>query len=256
VAEQYDQSGVPWFQPIAQVLVDLLEPQPGERFLELGSGRGPATIPLARAVGTEGAVDAVDVAPAMVRLLQEDAARLGLTQVRVAQGDAAAPADAAVTGTSYDGVLGSLMLFFLPDPVAALRAWRKLLRPGGRAGIATFPLPTGRFGELVDLVVEYAGEGPSPRGDSPFDSDEGVADLFRQAGYDDIRTTTVVREVPFVDLDQWRAWSMATPLRRVWTDTDPARHPEILSRADEILARDDPDRLFVQVPIRYTLARA
>jgi len=26
IAEQYDQSGVPWFQPIARVLVDLLEP--------------------------------------------------------------------------------------------------------------------------------------------------------------------------------------------------------------------------------------
>jgi ubiquinone/menaquinone biosynthesis C-methylase UbiE len=255
IAEQYDQSGVPWFRPIARVLVDLLAPQPGERFLELGSGRGAATIPLAEAVAPGGRVDALDIAPSMVRLLQEDLDRSGVTNVRVAVGDAANPRP---PDTAYDAIASSLVLFFLPDPVAALTHWHEHVRPGARVGIATFPVPTGRFAELVDMVTEYAGEAPSPRGESPFDSDGGVEDLFARAGFGETRTTTGTHVVPFADAGQLRAWSMGTALRRVWTDTDPARHPEILRRAEEILRRerDDQGRMTIDVPIRYTLAVA
>lgn len=255
IAEHYDQSGVPWFKPIAHVLVDLLEPQPGERFLELGSGRGAATIPLADAVGPDGRVDALDVAPSMVRLLQEQVDRSGVTNVRVAVGDATDPHP---PDTAYDGIVSSLVLFFVPDPVAALTAWRALARPEARVGISSFPVPTGRFAELLDLVVEFAGEAASPRGETPFDSDEGVEGLFAEAGYADLRTTTVTHVVPFADSAQWRAWTMGTALRRVWSDTDLDRHPEIIGRAEEILGRerDQEGRMTVDVPIRYTLGRA
>lgn len=253
IAEQYDQSGVPWFRPIAQTLVDLLAPRPGEHFLELGSGRGAATLPLAEAVGPEGLVDALDIAPSMVRLLQEELERSGVANVRLSVGDAAHPAP---PDPAYDGIASSLVLFFLPDPVAALTHWRGLVTPGGRVGISTFPVPSGRFAELVDLVVEFAGAGPSPRGETPFDSDEGVADLFARAGYAGTRTTTVTHLVPFEDVGQWRVWTMGTALRRVWSDTPAERHPEILARAEQILTRqrDDQGRMAVEVDIRYTLA--
>lgn len=254
IAEHYDQSGVPWFRPIAQVLVDLLEPRPGERFLELGSGRGAATVPLAAAAGPTGRVDALDVAPSMVRLLQDHLDSAGISNVRVAVGDASDPQP---PDTAYDGIISSLVLFFLPDPVAALASWRELARPGARVGISSFPVPTGRFEELLALVTEFAGEAPSPRGETPFDSDDGVENLFRQAGYSDAITTTRTQVVPFADAGQWRAWTMGTALRRVWSDTDPDRHPEILGRAEEILTRerDDQGRMTIDVPIRYTLAR-
>jgi ubiquinone/menaquinone biosynthesis C-methylase UbiE len=253
IAERYDQSGVPWFQPIARTLIGLLEPRAGETFLELGSGRGAATAPLAEAVGPEGRVDALDLAPSMVRLLQQDLDRVGVTNVCLAVGDAGDPHP---PGTSYDGIVSSLVLFFLPDPVAALTRWRALARHGARVGISTFPVPTGALAELYKLVTEFAGPGPSPRGGSPFDSDAGVEELFRTSGYADIRNTTIPITVPFADLDQWRAWTMGTALRRVWTDSDPARHPDLLARAEEILARqrDDQGRMAIDIDIRYTVA--
>lgn len=255
IAEQYDQSGVPWFGPIARGLLDRLEPRPGERFLELGSGRGALTLPLAEAVGVDGRVDALDLAPSMVRLLQEDLRRRGVTHVSVADGDAADPKP---PGSAYDGVAASLVLFFLPDPVAALTAWHRLVRPGGRAGIATFQPWTDRMGELLAMVTEYAGPAPSSRGGSPFDSDAGVEELFVRAGFVDLRTSSMTHVVPFADIEQWRTWSMATALRRIWTDTDPAVHPEILERVEAILAgeRDSAGRMTLDVDIRYTLARS
>ena len=251
IADQYDQSGVPWFGPIARGLVELLEPRPGERFLELGPGRGALTVPLARAVGADGRVDALDMAPSMVRLLREDLEGRGVTNVSVAVGDASDPRP---PDTAYDGVASSLVLFFLPDPVAGLVAWHRLLRPGGRAGIATFQPWAGRFAELLGLVAEYAG--PPERGGTAFDTDEGVEQLFRAAGYSDVRTVPRTFPIPFLDLDQWHTWSQATALRRVWTDTDPAQHAEILERAGDILdaARDSDGRIVLDIGIRYTLA--
>ncbi|HEY3530080.1 MAG TPA: methyltransferase domain-containing protein [Nocardioides sp.] len=251
IADQYDQSGVAWFKPIAGGLVELLDPRPGERFLELGPGRGALTVPLAEAVGPDGGLDALDMAPSMVRLLREDLDRRGVTNVSVGVGDASDPRP---PGSAYDGVAASLVLFFLPDPVAGLVAWHRLVRPGGRAGIATFQPWVGRFAELLGMVEEYAG--PAERGGSPFDTDAGVEDLFRQAGFADVRTVLRTFPISFRDLDQWHTWSQATALRRVWTDTDPAQHPEILERARAILdgARDADGRIVLDIGIRYTLA--
>ena len=191
----------------------------------------------------------------MVRLLQEELDRWGVTNVRLGVGDAGDPQP---PDTAYDGIVSSLVLFFLPDPVAALTRWRALAKPGARVGISTFPVPSGRFEELVALVTEFAGEAPSPRGEVPFDSDEGVEDLFTRAGFVGARSTAATQVVPFADAGQWRAWTMGTALRRVWSDTDPDRHPEILLRAEEILGRhrDDQGRMTIDVPIRYTLAVA
>jgi len=252
IAEQYDQSGVPWFQPIARGLMELLEPKPGERFLELGPGRGALTLALAEAVGAEGDVDALDLAPGMLRLLQADLDRRGVANVRLASGDAADPRP---PGREYDGVAASLVLFFLADPVAALAAWRALLGPGGRVGIATFEPWAGGFAELLDLAEEYAGPAPSSRGATPFDTDAGVEDLFGQAGFDEVRTVPRTYPIPFEDVDQWRTWSLGTAVRRVWTDTDPGRHPEILERAGAILegARAPDGRFVLEIGIRYTL---
>jgi ubiquinone/menaquinone biosynthesis C-methylase UbiE len=253
IAEQYDQSGVPWFRPIARTLLDLLEPRPGETFLELGSGRGALTLPLAEAVGPSGRVDAFDLAPSMVRLLQDELDHTGVTNVRLSVGDAGDP---ETSESAYDAVDGSLMLFFLPDPVAALAHWRAHARPGARVGISSFPVPSGRFRELMGLVVDFAGEGPSTRGETPFDTDQGVADLFTRAGWTAARSTTVDQVVPIENGDQWKAWTMGTAMRRVWSDTDPDMHPEIIRRSEEILARqrDEQGRMTIDIPIRYTLA--
>src|SRR5690348_2571269 len=126
----YDQTGVPYYAVIARGLVDRLDVRPGERVLDVGAGRGAATFPLAEAVGERGHVDAIDGAPGMVEHLARDAAHL--PQVHVALGDATDPRPGEAP---YDVVAASLVVFFLPDPVAAVTRWRALTRPGGRIGL-------------------------------------------------------------------------------------------------------------------------
>lgn len=135
VAVSYDTVGVPWFRPIAEHLVLELAPRPGERALDIGSGRGAVLFPLAEAVGPTGHVTAIDLAPGMVQALRQDVADRGLDQVDVLIQDAANP---DLDPVSFDLVASSLVLFFLPDPAAAVRRWHDLLVPGGRIGITSF----------------------------------------------------------------------------------------------------------------------
>jgi ubiquinone/menaquinone biosynthesis C-methylase UbiE len=177
----YDQSGVPFFGPIAGGLVDRLWVQPGETALDIGSGRGAVTSRLAEAVGPTGRVDALDLAPHMVRHLAADTAHLA--HVHVAIGDAADPRPPAAP---YDVVASSLVLFFLDEPVDVLVRWRSLLRPGGRLGVTTFQDWWGAWEALLALADEFSSEAGT-QSDDRFWSDAGMDGMLREAGFAEVR---------------------------------------------------------------------
>ena len=113
----YDAVGVDFFAPIADGLLAAMPPRPGERWLDVGCGRGAVALPAARAVGTTGHVTGIDISSGMVEQARRLAAEQGISNVDVAVGDARDP---QVDGP-FDAVASSLVLFFLPDPAAALR---------------------------------------------------------------------------------------------------------------------------------------
>jgi ubiquinone/menaquinone biosynthesis C-methylase UbiE len=155
VAGAYDGAGVPWFTPIARRLVQEVGPRPGQRALDIGCGRGAALFALAEAVGPDGRVTGVDVAPGMVEAVRADAAERGLSTVDAYVMDADR-LDADRLG-NFDIVVGSMMVFFLPDPVAALRSWRDLLIPGGRLGISTMGPRDAVRTSTVDMQAVFDG---------------------------------------------------------------------------------------------------
>lgn len=261
IAEVYDQSGATFFTLIAETLVGHLAPAPGERALDLGCGRGAVTFPLAEAVGASGRVDALDLAPSMVRLTGEEAERRGLAQVRLDVADVSDPcASALVEPGAYDVVASSLVLFFLPDPAAALSRWRAVLAPGGRLGVATFRPWTPRWQAVEAVFGEYVDVGSQASAAMPqvFRDDSSLEDLVRAAGFADVRTESVVHPIGFDDVEQWRRWSMGTGMRALWQATPPEAHDEIVARVAVLLAeRPGPDgRPSLDVDVRHTLARA
>jgi ubiquinone/menaquinone biosynthesis C-methylase UbiE len=257
VAERYDQSGVPFFGPIAQGLVDALAPQPGERALDAGCGRGAATFRLADRVGGGGTVDGIDISAEMVSRTEAKARETGLTNVRVSRGDAGEP-----PSTDYDLVASSLVLFFLPDPVATLTAWRSALAPGGRVGATTFrPWPS-RWHDVAAVFEAHRATdtdaGPSAfRHDAPWDDDASVEDLFRTAGFADVTTSALVHAVPIKDAAQFEQFSFGTVVRSLWVSVPPERQQAVLADLDDLFDTwRDPDGLVrLDVAVRYTLGR-
>lgn len=256
-AGTYDAVGVPWFTPIAQRLVAELTPSAGERALDIGCGRGAALFPLAEGVTPTGTVTGIDLAPGMVAATRRDVEARGLRHVELHVMDARNP---DLPKASYDVIASSLVLFFLPDPAAALRAWRELLVPGGRLGISTFADRDHRWVALDGVFRPYLPPGMLDARTSgekgPFESDEGVEELLRSAGYDSIRTTSMDLSVTFTGVDQWHEWSWSHGQRAMWEAVPEAERPAVLEAAAAALdeTRDDQARLTLSQRIRFTLA--
>ena len=247
-ADTYDQVGVPWFGPIGQWLVAALGPQPGERALDVGCGRGAALLPLADAVGPSGSVLGVDLAPRMVAALAREVHDRPQAQVRV--GDAAAGAALDAEGP-FDLITSSLVLFFLADPAAALRSWVPLLTPAGRLGVTTFGAQDPRWSAVDAVFGPYLppalrdARTSGKRG--PFADDAGVEGLLRQAGLPQVRTVTRSLTAVFDDPEQWHAFSWSHGQRAMWE--------AVRAQAEQVLAgcRDEDGRLRLHQDIRITV---
>lgn len=107
-----------WASELARLL-----PTAGTRLLDVGAGTGFLSLAAAR-LGHD--VTALDISQGMLARLQGSADREGLKIETVC-----APAERPPSGP-YDTVVERLMLWTLPDPAAALRAWRQVTAPGGR----------------------------------------------------------------------------------------------------------------------------
>jgi ubiquinone/menaquinone biosynthesis C-methylase UbiE len=107
----------------------VMRPQPGERVLEIGPGTGYYTLDMAEWVGPEGRVEIFDLQQEFLDHTMRRAAERGLDNVVPTQGDATA---LAYGDDSIDAVVLNAVLGEIPDPVAALREIRRVLRPGGR----------------------------------------------------------------------------------------------------------------------------
>jgi ubiquinone/menaquinone biosynthesis C-methylase UbiE len=255
LAPSYDQSGVPFFGPIAAGLLGQLRPRTGEHALDVGAGRGALTLPLAKAVGPTGRVDAVDISTRMVELTAHAAEAHGFRHVRVQAGDAGGP---GLPRGPYDLVGSSLVLFFLPRPVEALHEWFSRLRAGGRLGVSTFRPWSPSWQAIEDVFSEYVppSDGPGPTAmPEAFATDEGVERLFREAGARSVRTVGATYAIPFDGVDQWREWSFGTAVRGLWMLAPEEAHPEILRRVEELLdlLRGADGRSRIDFDLRYTL---
>jgi len=255
VADTYDAVGVDFFQPIANGLIAELAPAPGERCLDVGCGRGAVLFPLAQAVGPTGSVVGIDLSPNMVAATAADAVG---TAIEVRVGDAQQP---EVADASFDVVASSLVLFFLPDPVAALRAWRAALMPAGRVGVSTFGDYSPGWREVDAVFAPYLPQqmaDPRTQGtESPFASDVGVERLLAAAGFTDTRTSTITVEVRFDDEQHWYRWTWSQGQRRMWEAVPDGERDAVRATAEERLQQmRQPDGRFGFDQIaRFTLGR-
>ena len=256
VVETYDAVGVPWFTPIAEFLVAEVAVQPGERAVDLGTGRGAALWPLAQAVGPTGHVTGVDLAARMVEATGRDARTRGLTHVDVVVADATSP---DLPESAFDVAVASLVLFFLPDPSTALPSWRRLLTPGGRLAISTFATRDAAWEQLDDVFTPFLppqlldARTSGTRG--PFATDAGVEDLLTSAGFTQVRTVHQDLPVRFADIDQWRLWSMSHGQRTHWEAVPEPERPAVLaSAAARLQMAADPDGAFTLTQrVRHTV---
>ena len=116
-------------------MIELLEPAPGQRILDLAAGPGEVGFALLPLIQPDGELLSTDVAPEMVEVARRRAATLGLEGVSFAVEDAAA---LTLPNASVDGIICRFGLMLVPDMQGAAAEIARVLRPGGRVVLAVW----------------------------------------------------------------------------------------------------------------------
>jgi ubiquinone/menaquinone biosynthesis C-methylase UbiE len=126
----YDEHFVPLLRRCSDRVIELLDPQPGERILDVATGTGVAAFMAAARVGNGGEVVAADLAEKMVEQTRDSARKQGVANMRVERMDAE---ELSFDDGSFDAAMCVLGLMYPADPQRAIEEMFRVLRPGGRA---------------------------------------------------------------------------------------------------------------------------
>lgn len=142
IARTMHWTGAPWLlretredEENGQLLREWLELKPGRAVCDFGCGNGYHTLPIAKMLGDQGKVYAVDLQVPMLAMLRERLAEADLTNVELIEAtldDPRLPAD------SCDLILMVDVYHELSHPVRILQHVRRALKPGGRLVLVEF----------------------------------------------------------------------------------------------------------------------
>jgi ubiquinone/menaquinone biosynthesis C-methylase UbiE len=254
-ADVYDQIGVDFFTPPARDLVTRAALRPGERVLDVGTGRGAVLFAAARAVGPSGRVVGIDLAERMAELTQAEAAARGFEHVTVAKGDAERP---DFPDASFDAVLAGLVIFFLPDAGGALTRYRELLASEGRLAFTTFGKSDENHEAAMKAIGGFAADGAQRRpGSSPFGSRDGIAELLAQHGFAPRTIDEATYESSFADPDHFISWVWSHGGRHALEAVPADRLDDATAAARAAIeaARTPAGDYVIRTEIRFTTAR-
>jgi ubiquinone/menaquinone biosynthesis C-methylase UbiE len=148
IAQTMHYTGAPWLvresrqrEEDCRMMLDALGVEPGQTVCDMGAGNGFYTLELARMVGPEGLVYAVDIQPEMLRMLSRRAAQEGLENIRLVLGS---PIDPRLPAGEIDLVLCVDVYHEFSHPDAMLARIRESLSADGKL-----------------VLVEFRGEDPA-----------------------------------------------------------------------------------------------
>jgi ubiquinone/menaquinone biosynthesis C-methylase UbiE len=204
IARMYDGGGAAVFAHFGRRLVEMAGVRPGERVLDVATGRGAVLFPAAEQVGATGEVVGevvgTDLSAEMARSTDEEARRRGL------------PARALVMDAeqldfpdgAFDHVLCGCGIMFFPQLQHALGEFRRVLKPGGQLAVTTW-----RVAQTDDLATVLTTLGLFAPGGyyRNYKEPAELAALLVAAGFGDVRVREATATFRYADLDQY--WETA-----------------------------------------------
>jgi ubiquinone/menaquinone biosynthesis C-methylase UbiE len=216
--------------PVSAWMLDALDPQPGQRVLELAAGLGETGMLAAELVAPMGGVIVSDQADAMLDGARARAIELGLSNIEF-QVIGAEWIDLPLA--SVDAVLCRWGYMLLADPPAALAETRRVLRPGGRLALAVWDsVQHNPWALLPSLELLERGLAAPPAQGTPgpfaLGDPERVRELLAHAGFADVDVQSLQVEQRHASFDAF--WETTL-------DISNAFHNAVLSRPEPEIAQ-------------------
>lgn len=192
-AEDYARLREPLTLPYGLDTLTALRIEPGERLLDLATGTGGVALAAAR-MGTE--VVAVDWSPGMVGFLaaRSRAERVDGISARVMDGQ-----NLELPTAHFDAACSVFGIMFFPDHRAGLAELLRVLKPGGRVGVAVWASPS-RMGHLavweraIRSVFPDASVFPRPSAWVQMDTPDGLRREMEGVGFQGVSIAPVAHQ--------------------------------------------------------------
>lgn len=178
-ANGYEKFFVPAiFDQWPKIMIAAAEIGKGDDVLDVGCGTGVLTRELTHHVGETGSSTGFDLSESMLGV-----ARVRCPDATFKQGNVA---ELPFDDQSFDVVISSFMLMFVPDPQQAVREMRRVLRPGGRLVVSVWQGLDNNvvYRELVEATREVAGDDSANSMAWPFTMGQAgrLKEIFEAAG--------------------------------------------------------------------------
>src|SRR5713226_2419990 len=126
-------------QPVSDLLIKNAGIISGYSVLDMATGTGEPALTIAKIVGRRGRVVGADLSPDMLEVARERMASQALENVTFqVNEDDDLP---AFQDNSFDAAVCRFGLMFMPNPVAVLRAIRRILKPGRKVSVSVWGPP-------------------------------------------------------------------------------------------------------------------
>lgn len=143
--------------PMVSQIIEQMALKPGMTCLDVGCGNGYAVRAMASRVAPGGQALGFDVSPGMV-----EAARNQPDNPPTVCFDEAPAETLPMAGESTDRILAVEMIYYLPDPLAALKEWYRVLKPGGSVWVMADYYRenpySAAWGDLIEIPMKYRSE--------------------------------------------------------------------------------------------------
>ena len=227
-SNDYDPLWQEQLAPARNWMLELAALEPGQQVLDLACGTGLATLAAGAIVGPGGSVLGTDLSGHMVDVARQRAAEQGAANVTFKRMDAET---LNLPDATFDVVMCSLGLMYLPDAQRALREWRRVLKPGGRVAIAVWGKRANcGWSPVFPIVAAEVDSDVCPMFFSLGEAD-ALVQLCEDSGFSDVRQRRVASTLKYDDAEAaCDAAFIGGPVALAWSRFDEEVRAEARAR--------------------------
>ena len=210
-----------------------------------------AAIAAAKMVGSTGSVVGVDLARDMLDQAQRKVDKLGIRNIELRPGDAER---LDFGDNNFDAVICASGLFFVPDMLAAVREWRRIVKPGGQVAFTSYG--TTRKQPLVALYkarLSKFGVAMQPSSVVRLSDPDTCCSLLHEAGLAQVEVRSEQRGYYLQSADlYWQTEVWSSSLRQGLMSMAPAQLEQFKAEhLTEVAALATPQGIWLDAPFNF-----